>query len=471
MGELAILHADDGRDCALQLAAKLAREGHSVLRRGASDGRGLAAAGAVIVLWSKIALSPPLLAAARAALARRAIVPARIGGAEPPPAFSHVWPIDLDGWNGEEDDPRWQFVRDEIALAFRRSELPPPIAAASEPRRAKARAFVPPSPPRLVVPVRMIAPAAALASVLASAAILTTTQSSGVNAAEQSPAPRIAAAPPRAGSVLSLQALTVAPPPDRLDPQPVAAAAPAAEREAGERAATAPTAAAVLASLPSRVVEDVPAGEAREAAAPAPPVPPADDFKGPVFRDCVSCPDMTEIPPLADKAAAFALSRREITFDEWNACVADGGCRAYRPSDSGWGRGRRPAINVSFEDASAYAAWLSAKTGRLYRLPSAAEWRHAATPDGQAGGANLAGAPWGSPLPVASFGSSALGLYDMRGNVWEWTSDCWQSSQEGDCAARIAIGGAFDAAASAEPQARPAKARRKDTGFRVARDL
>ena len=62
-----------------------------------------------------------------------------------------------------------------------------------------------------------------------------------------------------------------------------------------------------------------------------------------------------------------------MTFDEWDACVADGGCNGYQPSDEGWGRGRRPVINVSWDDAKAYVAWLSKKTGKTYRLLSEAE--------------------------------------------------------------------------------------------------
>ena len=69
----------------------------------------------------------------------------------------------------------------------------------------------------------------------------------------------------------------------------------------------------------------------------------------------------------------FAVGRFAVTFDEWDACVADGGCKGYRPGDEGWGRGKRPVIMVSFEDATAYVAWLSQKTGKTYRLLSEAE--------------------------------------------------------------------------------------------------
>ncbi len=73
----------------------------------------------------------------------------------------------------------------------------------------------------------------------------------------------------------------------------------------------------------------------------------------------------------------FAVGKYEVTFDEWDACVAAGGCNK-QPYDSGWGRGRRPVINVSWDEATNYAAWLAKKTGQGYRLLSEAEWEYAA---------------------------------------------------------------------------------------------
>ena len=74
----------------------------------------------------------------------------------------------------------------------------------------------------------------------------------------------------------------------------------------------------------------------------------------------------------------FAVGKYEITFAEWDACAAAGGCNGYRPDDEGFGRGRRPVVNVNWKDAKSYVAWLSRKTGEQYRLLSEAEWEYAA---------------------------------------------------------------------------------------------
>ena len=182
------------------------------------------------------------------------------------------------------------------------------------------------------------------------------------------------------------------------------------------------------------------------------------------FKDCAQCPEMVNISageftmgspagelyrgPEAQhrvKVPAFTLSKYEVTFDEWEACVADGGCGGHRPDDQGWGKGKHPVIGVSWNDAKGYVAWLSRKTGKPYRLPSEAEWEYAAragttTPfffgaaittaqanfDGTTG---YASAPKGlnrqKTLPVGSFPANAFGLHDMHGNVWEWIEDCW----------------------------------------------
>ena len=186
----------------------------------------------------------------------------------------------------------------------------------------------------------------------------------------------------------------------------------------------------------------------------------------PTFRDCPDCPEMVAIPagtftmgsPATEArrgdiegpqhrvtiAKPFALGKYEVTFAEWDACTAAGGC-AHRPGDQGWGRGRRPVIDVSWDDAKAYVAWLSRKTGKTYRLPSEAEWEYAAragTPTRYSWGdeigsnrANCRGCgsqwDWKQTAPVGSFAPNHMGLHDMHGNVWELVEDCWNGSYNG----------------------------------------
>ncbi|MCE2450129.1 MAG: formylglycine-generating enzyme family protein [Candidatus Latescibacteria bacterium] len=76
-------------------------------------------------------------------------------------------------------------------------------------------------------------------------------------------------------------------------------------------------------------------------------------------------------------AQPLAVGRYEVTFAEWDTCVAEGGCNGYEPEDEKWGRGNRPVINVSWDNAQDYLYWLSQKTGKSYRLLSEAEWEYA----------------------------------------------------------------------------------------------
>lgn len=152
----------------------------------------------------------------------------------------------------------------------------------------------------------------------------------------------------------------------------------------------------------------------------------------------------------------FLLGRTEVTFDQWQHCVADGVCRG-RIDDHGWGRGRRPVINVSWHDANAYARWVSAKSGLACRLPTEAEWEYAAragttTPYwwGEQAGEGMAncrdcaaGPPPYGTREAGSYAPNPWGLADMNGNVWEWTADCWTPSHDGACSHRVIKGGAW----------------------------
>jgi len=163
-----------------------------------------------------------------------------------------------------------------------------------------------------------------------------------------------------------------------------------------------------------------------------------------------------------------------VTFEEWDACVAAGGCNGYRPSDDGRPRDRHPVVNVSWEDAQTYVAWLSKTTGKTYRLLSEAEreyatragtttpfWWGASISTKQAnydGTASYGGGEKGEfrqrALPVDSFAPNAFGLYQTHGNVQEWVADCWRSSHQnassdgaasnaGDCGRRVLRGGSW----------------------------
>ncbi len=225
---------------------------------------------------------------------------------------------------------------------------------------------------------------------------------------------------------------------------------------------------------------------------------------------CVSglyCADEEQPVHRVTFAQSFAAGKYEVTFAEWDGCVASGGCRDYRPGDKGWGRGRRPVIYVSWEDAQAYVKWLSEETGQAYRLLSEAEWEYVARAGkttlyswGDSIGQNQAtcyrcGSQWdpigfldigGQTAPVGSFAANGWGLHDVNGNVWEWVQDCWNEGyagapsdgrawESGDCRRRIQRGGAWTTTAwdfrLAYRAKDPADNRNKNSGFRIARSL
>ena len=104
---------------------------------------------------------------------------------------------------------------------------------------------------------------------------------------------------------------------------------------------------------------------------------PAGRFRMGCLSDDGGCFD-DEKPVREVVIASFALSKHEVTFAQWDACVSGGGCGGHRPGDGGWGRADRPVVNVSWEDAQSYVSWLSRQTGEEYRLPTEAEWEYAA---------------------------------------------------------------------------------------------
>jgi formylglycine-generating enzyme required for sulfatase activity len=131
----------------------------------------------------------------------------------------------------------------------------------------------------------------------------------------------------------------------------------------------------------------------------------------------------------------FAVGQYPVTFDEYDHfCAAT---KRQKPKDEGWGRGRRPVINVSWEDAQAYVGWLSKETRSLYRLPTEAEWEFACragttTPFScgdqiSVDDANYSSCKIAQTCDIGSYPANAWGLHDMHGNVWEW---CWDAKRD-----------------------------------------
>ena len=234
---------------------------------------------------------------------------------------------------------------------------------------------------------------------------------------------------------------------------------------------------------------------------------------GEVFRDCPTCPELVVVPAGSFVMGSqlywrqhqvtipqpFAVGVYEVTFGEWDACVSGGGC-GYRPRDGGRGRGRRPVMNVNWEDAQAYVGWLSEQTGKRYRLLSEAEWEYVARAGttteywwGDEIGRNRAncngcGSQWDDErtAPVGSFQPNGFGLYDVHGNVWEWVQDCWNRGyagaprdgrawETGDCSRRVLRGGSWyyepRYLRSANRIRNTADYRFNSSGFRIARSL
>lgn len=250
------------------------------------------------------------------------------------------------------------------------------------------------------------------------------------------------------------------------------------------------------------------------------------------FRDCANCPLMVPVPAgefmmgspegearrNADEgpqrrvviAQPFAIAKYEVTFAEWDACVAKGGC-SHKPSDEGWGRGRHPVVNVSWSDAQQFVSWLAKSTGLPYRLATEAEWEYAArgvavatqpSPPFSTGptigykqanydanfvyGSGKMGVYRQKTLEVGSLPRNAFGLHEMHGNVWEWVQDCYKPDyreapidgsavESSDCRLRVMRGGAWNyypwTLRSAYRYASPGDVRLNNGGLRVARSL
>jgi formylglycine-generating enzyme required for sulfatase activity len=250
------------------------------------------------------------------------------------------------------------------------------------------------------------------------------------------------------------------------------------------------------------------------------------------FRECDICPVMAVVPAGSNLIGSpnhesgrsnsespqqgvvfrvpLAVGRSEISFEEYIACVNEGGCPPGLPADYGWGYGKQPAINVSWNDAKAYVGWLSRKTRATYRLLSEAEWEYAArgcakvceslpfwfgieiSKDRVNYDSRIAylGSPKATarkqPVPIDASEANPFGLLHVHGNVSEWVEDCWEESlaglprdgsarTRGDCSRRVIRGGSWEDppkdVRSARRSWQEAGDRRSQIGFRVAREL
>jgi formylglycine-generating enzyme required for sulfatase activity len=259
---------------------------------------------------------------------------------------------------------------------------------------------------------------------------------------------------------------------------------------------------------------------------------------GTEIRDCPKCPVTVAIPlgtflmpyPPGDSGRLFqegpvrsvtfsepiAVGKFEVTFDEWDACVADRQCQKI--DDKGRGRGRRPAVYVTWNQATEFTKWLSKKTGKTYRLPSESEWEYAARAgndsryryfglalDKVCAVANVydkrgrqqveteneslpCDDKFAEAAAVGSFKPNAFGIHDTIGNVAEWVEDClptglqWRGAPigsapnlKGDCSQRGFRGGSWlenDRRFMRSPDRfKYVGARDADLGFRVVRVL
>jgi len=266
-----------------------------------------------------------------------------------------------------------------------------------------------------------------------------------------------------------------------------------------------------------------------------------------VFSDCRSCPEMVVIPAgtflmgspgneperrenevqhQVTIAQDFAIATTPVTWDMWEACARDARCDGAGVEDAltlqingtenpdwDWGRGTRPVVGVSWYDAQHFVGWLNWKSGSedAYSLPSESQWEYAA----RAGSSTTF--PWGMELnheygnfgrhdhelgglaegrdiwvnetsPVKSFPPNAFGVYDMYGNIFEWTEDCYEAdfahaprdgsaNKEGNCAKRVFRSGTYLSNPYMQRSARrgapyPATRRgRNYLGFRVVKRL
>jgi len=420
---------------------------------------------AVVVLWSSRSVKSRWVRAEATIGARKnTLVPLMIEECDRPVMFELIQTTDLSKWQGDRNDPAWlsfiEVIRKRLAAV--------PVASKGSESRGDRRAAE--KPRKRVKPPK---PKQRSGGGLLTAVMLTFVFGMVSAAGIYVLRPDLVAP-----VLIQLSTLAAA--------APAAATAPAAEM-------IAPAAAkAALVEEP----EPIPEAPAEPAIA--------------TFRECDMCPDMISMPggtflmgapeeELARNAwegpqrkvamAPFAIGMTEVTYDQWDACVADSGCANYTPPAGAKGRGLQPVAKVSWKDAQAYTAWLTKKTGRPYRLPSEAEWEFSAragttTPFwwGALFEADKAGAG-PEPQGVDTLPANALGIAGVSGNLREWVQDCYVNTfanapldgravEMAACKLRVVRGGSYKSTPAelrVAARARIDSAARDDlTGFRVA---
>lgn len=448
--------------------------------------RQLHEASAVVVLWSSRSVKSKWVRA-EATLGDRksALIPVMIEQCDRPIMFELIQTADLTKWTGDIEDKQWKaFVEDVREHVERKRRT---AAAPIAPSAAVATA----SAPSAGSDAKDTIEAAFWMSIKDESdpsdfeaylerypdghfAVLARRRLAALTAPKAAPAlasvaepvaAKPASAPPRpAPSVDAFQQRASTPAPKRKggSPLPLILGVIAILAVGGGAFAmlSKPTESSVAALMPETMpdeIKDVISKSIDTALATAAtetetsPAPPSTPVVQAIFKDCDTCPEMKRLdggsflmgspdsepghrawegPQREVTIAPLAISTHEVTFAEWDACLAAGGCNAYTPADKGWGRGARPAIMISWNDAQSYLKWLSGKTGKTYRLPTEAEWEYAAR-------AGTTTAYWwgtkyesgrvtsGKTAEVGSHDANAFGLYDVTGNAAEWVEDCY----------------------------------------------
>ena len=396
----------------------------------------------VIVLWSQTSVQSKWVRA-EATLGQRncELVPAMIEEAERPIMFELVQTADLIGWEGDRSETRWTEFVDDIKRSLQKA------------KSAEGKSKTPPAPAKPAEPVPAPAPKPAPKPAAPDQAPVEPAQMAAEKKKSSNPLPMLLgllivaggggyfayqtflADPTGNGSSSTNKTPTLASPACEVCPTMV-------QLEGGSVTLGSPS------DEPDRSGNEGPQTDVR-------------------------------LPP-------FWISQMEVTWAQWQICVDDGGCRAAQGS----GEGSFPVTGVSWADATAYADWLSAKSGFTYRLPSESEWEYAARAGTQTAywwGADFPGpgATNGSAKDGVSFPENPFGVSAMLGNVREWVADCYTNSLRdlpsdgsarltGNCDRRVVKGGSFSTGRGEHRAANRARynatIRDRTLGFRVVAD-